>query len=833
MLWLKRPIVKLFPNLEPIYDQWIAPILENFLVLTVGTVLIGISVYWATGGDLTMAIRLANLFSWSLFFAGHLADLKIYGAERAPPVNLAFAGFIASVNIALGFLPLSPFYLILTIVFGSTIIHFITNATGQFIPALISNVRVKIGSHFFNLAAIWDKFYSLFFSKHLPFMEAGLMGKYQLLSLPSYTETGQNQGKVSAKVKNLETGEEKEIEIKAQMWQSYGVKGSLNSLKKKTEDSLAKEIIDYALLKLPQTFLVLEENSDSIFGISKVKVDGGETIAIADFLLDDPIGLFHEAAESYFAKNGMENIYKKLMPWEISMFLDDWKEKGNIPGIVALDGFIHELESHLRKNPFHAQKYLTKGKDEELALQPQDEELTLASQYKEIISYYFYYRDWDTSEKELFPHTFLRGSGRTLREIYAQWEALGRALTDDSLVEFIEYAKEEYSYEIPLRERHLLLLNLKTGLKGKELLFGLQDRAFGEEQNQELSSKLSEKAKENKPDSETGILEIVNYLGEAGGKEGAQGGAQKGDKYIYDPVIKREVIRKLKSEKSLISREDDEFRALYEETEKIFKDVLGAARDYLISAGERDRAEGLLDADIFLADLNSANAGAYLYLNFVVINMGLFKELLKEGTLTKDLIAFILAHEVVHLIQFREDFDAGRIQLNAGFKSIDDLIAGKLEQHIDKYGREQDADVRAVELVNNAGYSVSEITLFFEKMAKEKKFRNKFQTMIDKHAPPETRIEYLKKIRKRSNWRKVKAEETEKFSQKTIDELNGERSKNRVSQERLLAIKSLEEVEETAKNAKNMEELEFLISWGILLLKVILITLRRVWESGF
>ncbi|MBI2119494.1 MAG: M48 family metalloprotease [Elusimicrobia bacterium] len=653
---------------------------------------------------------------------------------------------------------------------------------------------------------------SVFFSPPSPpldLMEAGLMGKYQILSVPTYTETGQNQGKVSAKVKNLETGEEKEIEIKAQMLPSYGVKGSLNSLKKQTEDSLAKEIIDYALLKLPETFLVLEENSDSIFGISRVKVDGshkGQTIAIADFLLDDPIGLFHEAAESYFAKNGMENIYKKLMPWGIVSFLDEWEDQGNSPGNGTLETFIHEFESHLKQNPILSQSYLIKGKDEEL---------TFAPQYQEIISYYFYYRDWDLSEKELFPHTFLRGSGRTLREIYAQWEALGKALTHDSLVEFIEYAHEEYSYQIPLRESHLLLLNLKQGFKGKEVLFGLQDRAFGEEKNQELSSKLSEQAKENKPDSETGILEVVNYLGEAGGKVGAEQGAQKGDKYIYDPVVKTAFITKLKSEKSLISKEDDEFRALYEETEKIFKDVLGAARDYLISTGERDRAEGLIDAELFLADLNSANAGAYLYFNFVVINMGLFKELLKQGTLTKDLIAFILAHEIVHLIQFREDLDAGRIQLNAGFKSIDDLIAGKLGQHIDKYGREQDADVRAVELVNNAGYSVSEITLFFEKMAKEKKFRSKFSVMIDKHAPPETRIEYLKKIRKRGNWRKVKAEETEKFSQQTIVELNGERSKNRGMQARLLAMDSLEELEESAKNAENMDELEFLISWGM------------------
>lgn len=121
--WLKVPLVRL--GMRPgTYDRFIAFWLENVLSLLAGYSAAGVAalaIAAVTGTAFAFPLAGGWIAAWGIFFILHW--LRTPWAERAPPRNLALAGVIALVNIALLLSPWA-FPVILALSF---VTHFLVN----------------------------------------------------------------------------------------------------------------------------------------------------------------------------------------------------------------------------------------------------------------------------------------------------------------------------------------------------------------------------------------------------------------------------------------------------------------------------------------------------------------------------------------------------------------------------------------------------------------------------------------------------------------------------------------------------------------------------------
>ena len=145
--WEKLARVKLFKPLagwvaglsppsreswERFYDKWLAFWQENGLSLIGSGIVVGLPAIYFMHGDLTMAAQYAYLWAWPLFFVLHF--LRDSQGKRASPGDIALAGIISIINIALGFSSFSwP-----SIIALSFFSHFAVNLTAPAIAAYVS-----------------------------------------------------------------------------------------------------------------------------------------------------------------------------------------------------------------------------------------------------------------------------------------------------------------------------------------------------------------------------------------------------------------------------------------------------------------------------------------------------------------------------------------------------------------------------------------------------------------------------------------------------------------------------------------------------------------------
>jgi len=166
------------------------------------------------------------------------------------------------------------------------------------------------------------------------------------------------------------------------------------------------------------------------------------------------------------------------------------------------------------------------------------------------------------------------------------------------------------------------------------------------------------------------------------------------DPYARDVEKKAVWLRNLQLKKTVIGKDSSEFTALYAEAEETVGRILAAAG--LNPAAHR----------LFLIEDDSVNAFVIRYHDAVFVNTGLLRDLVKEGD-PLDVLAFVVAHEVVHLLQSREDVDAGRAEDESDV----------FHEGVEKYANEHDADMRALALMDKAGFSVKHAPTLFRRLA--------------------------------------------------------------------------------------------------------------------
>ncbi|MBI2119130.1 MAG: phosphotransferase [Elusimicrobia bacterium] len=297
--------------------------------------------------------------------------------------------------------------------------------------------------------------------------------------------------------------------------------------------------------------------------------------------------------------------------------------------------------------------------------------------------------------------------------------------------------------------------------------------------------------------------------------DGAQGPVlsdttrEEDHRYVYDPVMKKVILNQLETE--LAFPHKSEFVHTRNEITEIFQKLLESASELLEEKGKIEQLAGLRELKIYLSDTLTPNASAVFQHNFMILNIGTLRQLSKKGLLSKDAVAFILAHELSHMLQYRDDVDEGKINREkVNFRSWKETIKEKFYEHKERYTREQDADIRALEIVNRAGYNMSATVSFFESIQKNS---FSFEQMLHEHPSPQTRIDYIKKILRASNWRE--SQTLEKFSDAVLEEMNAPQSLMRRRQEQLSLIVNQKDLEFAIENAQTIEELDLIVSWSL------------------
>ncbi len=258
-----------------------------------------------------------------------------------------------------------------------------------------------------------------------------------------------------------------------------------------------------------------------------------------------------------------------------------------------------------------------------------------------------------------------------------------------------------------------------------------------------------------------------------------------------------EFIREHDAKHHLIDGSDPQFQDLYNDTREIL--------DTLIKTAGLDPSK----IRLFFSDEDAANAFYLRGSNVFVVNIGLLKLQSKNAkiTLSKDAIGFILAHEVLHLIQYRDDVANGKFDPNMQLNpKWEDMARERKQRYLDEY----DADWKAIDLMSRAGFNVREAPRIFrillEKLLKRKSV--KFLPFGD-HPQLEPRTIALENLVLGRYWPNTLKPPTSFLSTVRLAT-----SRFRDFQERVLRISSDKEFTQLITEAQDIRELAVAISIG-------------------
>jgi predicted unusual protein kinase regulating ubiquinone biosynthesis (AarF/ABC1/UbiB family) len=237
----------------------------------------------------------------------------------------------------------------------------------------------------------------------------------------------------------------------------------------------------------------------------------------------------------------------------------------------------------------------------------------------------------------------------------------------------------------------------------------------------------------------------------------------------------------------IVDRNDPEFTYLYSEADGIVKRLLKAA------GFNPD------NFSFYLLDSTAENAFVLRYSNKIFVNIGLIKFIVENGG-SKDALAFVLAHEMRHILQWVDDTIEG--------KPLERGLTGLLGSHADEY----DADY-ALALIDKAGYSVRDAGFFFAKFIEKKGKGSRISLGFLTHPPTVERLRKIERDVLKFFWMNF-FNKSEHFSDASKQELNN-RTDRRKFQEEVAQSNTAEEVMSCLNKAQSPEEFIFvlMVAW--------------------
>ncbi|MCX5698318.1 MAG: M48 family metallopeptidase [Candidatus Omnitrophica bacterium] len=246
-------------------------------------------------------------------------------------------------------------------------------------------------------------------------------------------------------------------------------------------------------------------------------------------------------------------------------------------------------------------------------------------------------------------------------------------------------------------------------------------------------------------------------------------------------------LKSIDSREVIVDRNNPEFANLYSEAE-------GIVRRLLEAAGFNPD-----NFSFYLLDSTAENARVLRYSNKIFVNIGLIKFIVKNGG-SKDALAFVLAHEIRHILQWVEDTIEG--------KPLERGIAGLVGAHADEY----DSDY-ALALIDKAGYSVRDAGFFFAKIIEKKGKSSGISLGFLTHPPTVERLRKIERNVLKFFWMNF-FNKSEHFSDASNQELNN-RTTRRKFQEEVAQGNTKEEFTRCFDKAQSPEEFIFVLMIAI------------------
>jgi ubiquinone biosynthesis protein len=382
-------------------------------------------------------------------------------------------------------------------------------------------------------------------------------------------------------------------------------------------------------------------------------------------------------------------------------------------------------------------------------------------------------------------HIYLRGCGKDIRTTIATLEKIPdnpNYLISELLrnKQLIAVRALKNLPAITPEEMKLIYHNASLGRKGKDVIYGLQDRIFGQRANDNFSDDLQfelsrEEVTARQIDGEKQGMHlqeirqrlIADRLGikydnfdawKRSNPDRYNLIRQRLDEVSEMDIDHRILLKDIDGRYVVIARDDSKFSHILSETEEIVKRLLAAAEF------NPD------NFNFYLLDSKEENAFVLKYGNNIFVNIGLIKFIVENGG-SKDALAFVLAHEIRHLQQWVDDCIAG--------KPIERGINALIGMHADEY----DAD-HALALIDKAGYSVRDASFFFIKFL-EKKGKPKGASLgFLTHPPTVQRLRRIERKNGKFFWANF-FQHPDYFSDESKQELKN-KTDRRTFQERVL-----------------------------------------------
>ncbi len=160
----------------------------------------------------------------------------------------------------------------------------------------------------------------------------------------------------------------------------------------------------------------------------------------------------------------------------------------------------------------------------------------------------------------------------------------------------------------------------------------------------------------------------------------------------------RDVERKEKflKKQDIVDRFITPGREGFEQLQPLYDEVRDIIDRLLIAKGLNPN-----EFQLFLADTVDPNAYVVNYYNAIVVNLGLIRMLAEYAKannidVTQDALAWVLSHEILHIVQNRREIDEGRV----------DEKKGLVDRHAEDRGKEYQSDLLALWLMDRGGFSV-------------------------------------------------------------------------------------------------------------------------------
>ena len=232
-----------------------------------------------------------------------------------------------------------------------------------------------------------------------------------------------------------------------------------------------------------------------------------------------------------------------------------------------------------------------------------------------------------------------------------------------------------------------------------------------------------------------------------------------------------------------------------------------------------------LDPNYFifhLLDTEETNAFIVRHSNHLFLNIGLVKYLIDKGG-NRDSLAFVLAHEITHIAQNRDDFDHGKAGFPKDFKDLPTTF-------VDNYADEYDADWRALKLMDKVyemtngriGFAINQATFLFQHLdqdLEEDARRNpdrpwweKIQTKFGTHPQIKERIRKFEHLMNSLYWRGYFKKPTP-FSNDLVQEIQAGTRRYRFKRG-AQTLRSMNEFRALLNEATSIEELEYLVAYA-------------------